>query len=93
MNRLTRAWKAAVKGFKEKVAQRETFEVEVKADRITGSSPAKYKCGGHHICCPQCGGEQFLMSPPFIFNWAFVLMCNRCGFLQRYGKRPEVRVA
>ena len=80
MNRLTRAWKAGVKGYREGVVP----------DRPT---PAEYQCGGHAIHCPQCKGERFMMSPPSMFSWAVVLMCDKCGFIQRYGKTPEIRVA
>jgi predicted RNA-binding Zn-ribbon protein involved in translation (DUF1610 family) len=81
MNRFTRAWKAAVKGYKE----------GVEPDDQT--TPAGYQCGGHNISCPQCNGERFLMRPPFAFCWATILTCDKCGFEQRYGKIPEKRVA
>jgi ribosomal protein S14 len=79
MNRFARAWKAAVRGYREGVVPDQ-------------SAPAEYQSGGHRIRCPQCGGERFLMRPPMMFCWATILTCDRCGLEQRYGKQPE-RVA
>ena len=79
MNRFARAWKAAVRGYREGVMPDQ-------------SAPTEYQSGGHRIRCPQCGGERFLVRPPMMFCWATILTCDRCGLEQRYGKEPE-RVA
>ena len=75
MNRFARAWKAAVKGYKEGTVP----------DHLP---PSEYQGGGHRIRCPQCGNERF-MERPAPFSLSTLLTCERCGLEQRYGKKPE----
>jgi hypothetical protein len=75
MNRLSRALKAAVKGYKEGTSSEMT--------------PAEYQGGGHHILCPQCANERFLERSAVFDATTTILTCHKCGFEQRFGKKPE----
>jgi hypothetical protein len=82
MNKLTRSFKAGLKGYKA--------GVNALAEAMR---PARYQGGGHPIRCLQCGGEVFQERDTGILGLGTVLTCDRCGLSQLYGKKPERREA
>lgn len=84
MKNLGRALKAGVKGFAK------AFE------------PAPYSAGGIRVSCPHCKGELFqeqeaLLNTTgatlFKLDWldksGTALICDRCGLIQWYARKPE----
>ena len=84
MTNLGRALKAGVKGFAK------AFE------------PVRYQAGGVQVCCTHCKGELFqereallntagmtLANMDWLNQSGTALVCENCGLIQWYAKKPE----
>lgn len=84
MSNIGRALKAGVQGFKDAFA------------------PAHYRAGGIQVCCTHCKGELFrekeallnttsatLLHVDWLDQSGTALVCENCGLIQWYAKKPE----
>jgi uncharacterized protein len=84
MKKLGRAFKAGVKGFADAFA------------------PARYQAGGVQVRCTHCKGEMFreheallnttgatLVSLDWLDKSGTALLCENCGLIQWYAKKPD----
>lgn len=84
MKNLARALKAGAKGFSK------AFE------------PARYQAGGMPVHCSHCKGELFqereallnttgatLVNLDWLDKSGTALVCEKCGLIQWFGKKPE----
>ncbi|RYD81820.1 MAG: hypothetical protein EOP84_10385 [Verrucomicrobiaceae bacterium] len=63
---------------------------------------ARYKAAGKTVCCSHCAGELFSEREALLntsgasfvgFDWlnksGSALLCDNCGLIQWFGKKPE----
>ena|SRR5688572_13785368 len=86
MKKLGKAFKAAAKGFAD------------------GFGSGRYQAAGRPVCCNHCNGERFMEHQALLntkgatlagLDWlnksGTALLCDNCGLIQWFGKRPERR--
>lgn len=73
--------------------------LEAAAKGFAGAfGTARYQAAGKPIRCPHCNGELFfeheaLLNTTIGFDWlnksGTALLCDHCGLIQWFGKKPE----
>jgi hypothetical protein len=69
-------------------------QAEVEAAKQPIPEQARYKVGDRIVRCSQCGGDKFIVGPPFAPLFVGVAIeCVSCSHLELFGKDVLIAVS